>query len=252
MSKMENTFKWSKAAGGTGKTYTGISPIIVDNTTDEISLDKSDLATIKYVDYSITSLNENTKKIYQTKIDGANDYNSLDKDIGRLQKDMGYIGTRTTMLENQMKVKQNTLIAGNNITIDEKTNTISSSGGGSAEVWETLKFTQTTTGFNILNITKYKKLKLSTTSILKLSTTIEADYMGSWIAPNTLDLISSGIISIPLTTNESSKYYVGGYIELDKINGVGQFKVRYLNGGTFGVTGTTEWLGDIIIRGVKK
>lgn len=249
MSKMQNTFKWTKASSGSGKTYTGISPIIVDNNSNEISLDKTDLATIKYVNKQIKDVNEVLKAqealIDKNVIDISLRYTkaeTLDLLNGKVN---------ANYFNQEINKKQNKLIAGNNITIDEATNTISSSGG-SGEAWEILSFTKNKTGFNILNITQYKKIKLSTTTILKLNTTVEPDYMGSWIAPNTLDLLNDGIISIPLTTNESSNYYVGGYIELHKTNGSAVFKVRYLSGGVFSVTSTTEWAGDIIVRGVKK
>lgn len=147
--------------------------------------------------------------------------------------------------------KQNKLVAGKNIIIDETTNTISATGG-SVETWESLIIQLTTTGFNIQGMDLYSKIKISSRSNLKIYTALESDYMGSWIAPNTLNLLETEWpITIPLTTNESSPLYIGGYIYLVAA-GKAVFNVRYLNNGNIGNSAIIRWVGEIVVKGVKK
>lgn len=147
--------------------------------------------------------------------------------------------------------KQNKLVAGKNIIIDETTNTISTNGD--SDIWENIPINPVATGFNIPTINNYKKIKIQSKSNINLYTTIETDYMASWVAPNTLILGVENFISIPLTTNENSQFYVGGYINLSiAATGDAFFYVRYLKNGAFAITGTTRWTGEIIVKGVKK
>lgn len=157
----------------------------------------------------------------------------------------------TTYFDQEIVKKQNKLVAGKNIIIDETTNTISTNGD--SDIWENIPINPVATGFNIPTINNYKKIKIQSKSNINLYTTIETDYMASWVAPNTLILGVENFISIPLTTNENSQFYVGGYINLSiAATGDAFFYVRYLKNGAFAITGTTRWTGEIIVKGVKK
>lgn len=203
---------------------------------ENVSASPLSLVNKNYVDSEITNINTNL----------TNNYYTNTKTLELLNTKLN-----TSYFDSTIRDYQKKLTPGKNITIDNN-NVISASGGGSEEVWEVVPFTKTTQGFTIPTLLNYKKIKITSTSNINLYTTVETDYMSSWIAPNTLIIDKEGFISIPLTTNENSMYYVGGYINLFKETGLATFYVRFLKSNSFANTATTNWNGTIIIKGVKK
>lgn len=236
-----------------------LNDIDIDSANQQIEIDtnKTNISLRYTKDETLTLLNEKVNASYfdseivkyQTKIDAESDYNSLADDISTIQSDVGRIGTRTGMLETQIKTKQKKLTAGKNITIDN--NNVISATGGSEEVWENVSIQNTTQGFNILNIGNYKKIRIVSMDFLKIYTNIESDYMGSAISSNTIYLDENINQNIPLTTNESSPYCVGGYLLITS-SGVCNFNVRFYKNGNFGNSSINSYVGTIKVKGVKK
>lgn len=197
------------------------------------------------------------KRLNDIDIDSANQQIEIDTNKNNIS--LRYTKDETLNMLNQklnssyfdstIRDYQKKLTAGKNITIDN--NNVISATGGSEEVWENVSIQNTTQGFNILNIGNYKKIRIVSMDFLKIYTNIESDYMGSAISSNTIYLDENINQNIPLTTNESSPYCVGGYLLITS-SGVCNFNVRFYKNGNFGNSSINSYVGTIKVKGVKK